>query len=185
MSCIAGIEQDGKVFIGGDSAGVAGLDIIVRADEKVFVNNTCLFGFTSSFRMGQILRYQLAVPDRPSTMPDDKFVHTLLIEAIRKVLKDFGYSTVNNNTEAGGEFLLGYAGRLYDVGSDYQVSRSVEPFAACGCGASYALAVLHTIAPEQDPEYRLTMALEAAEHFSCGVRRPFVILNIGGNHASS
>ena len=36
MTCIAAIAEKGKVYIGGDSAGVAGLDLTIRADEKVF-----------------------------------------------------------------------------------------------------------------------------------------------------
>jgi hypothetical protein len=36
MTCIVGYESDGKVYIGGDSAGVRGLDVTVREDSKVF-----------------------------------------------------------------------------------------------------------------------------------------------------
>lgn len=178
MTCIAGIEQDGKVYIGGDSAGVVGLDVIVRSDEKVFQNGPSIFGFSSSFRMGQILRYQLTIPEKLDSMDDTKFVYTLFLEEIRKTLKTFGYSKVDNNVEEGGNFLVGYAGRLYHVESDYQVGRSLDGFAAVGCGAPYALAVLYCTQDDANPERRIYKALQAAEHFSGGVRQPFTILNM-------
>jgi len=62
MTCIVGLVENGKVYIGGDSAGVAGLDITTRKDEKVFQKENMIFGFTSSFRMGQILRYSFKNP---------------------------------------------------------------------------------------------------------------------------
>ena len=68
MTCIAAITEKGKVYMGGDSAGVSGYDITIRADEKVFKNGQCVFGFTSSFRMGQLLCYKFKVPVKPPKM---------------------------------------------------------------------------------------------------------------------
>ena len=68
MTCIVGLVHEGVVYIGGDSAGVAGLSLVVRADE-MFRNGDFLMGFTTSFRMGQLLRYKLYPPRRH---PDDR-----------------------------------------------------------------------------------------------------------------
>ena len=38
MTCIVGLVHGGKVYMGGDSAGVGGYCLTVRADEKVFRN---------------------------------------------------------------------------------------------------------------------------------------------------
>lgn len=62
MTCIVGLVDQGNVWIGGDSAGVGGYDLMLRADQKVFRNGDFLMGFTSSFRMGQLLRYKLSPP---------------------------------------------------------------------------------------------------------------------------
>jgi ATP-dependent protease HslVU (ClpYQ) peptidase subunit len=63
MTCIVGMVENGKVYIGGDSAGVSGFDYHIREDQKVFQNGDMIFGFTSSFRMGQLLQYSLKIPD--------------------------------------------------------------------------------------------------------------------------
>lgn len=51
--------------MGADSAGVGGLNISIRGDQKIFHNNEYLIGCTSSFRMTQILRYRFVAPPIP------------------------------------------------------------------------------------------------------------------------
>lgn len=61
MTCIIGLIKNKKVYIGGDSAGVDGLNITIRKDSKVFKINKFIIGYTSSFRMGQLLRFKLKI----------------------------------------------------------------------------------------------------------------------------
>ena len=50
------------LYIGGDSAGVGDLSVRIRKDPKIFEKSGMLFGYTSSFRMGQLLQYKLVIP---------------------------------------------------------------------------------------------------------------------------
>ena len=100
---------------------------------------------------------------------------TTFIDAVRDRLKDGGYAEVNNNTEHGGQFLVGYAGHLYRVATDFQVGESRDTFDAVGCGASYALGAMEVSRAISDPVKRLKHALRVAEHFSIGVRRPIIV----------
>lgn len=84
MTVIVGLVNKGDVYIGGDSAGVAGLDITIRADEKVFTNGPFLMGFTTSFRMGQLLRYKFDPPKQTVNTDDMKYMVTDFIDATRK-----------------------------------------------------------------------------------------------------
>jgi hypothetical protein len=52
VTAIVGLVHEGTVYIGGDSAGVSGYSMTVRADAKVFTVGPYLLGFTTSFRMG-------------------------------------------------------------------------------------------------------------------------------------
>lgn len=174
MTCIVGIVDNKRVYIGGDSAGVAGYSLTVRADAKVFRNGPFLFGFTSSFRMGQLLRYAFTPPKHDSDLSDHQYLVTTFIDAVRQCLKDGGYASKENETEQGGTFLLGYRGHLYKIDSDYQVGESADGFDACGCGIEIAQGALYA-SEGQDAEKRAKMALRAAERFSAGVRGPFVV----------
>jgi len=178
MTCIVGVAtKDGSVYLGGDSAGAAGWEIRIRADEKVFVNGQFVFGFTSSFRMGQLLRYKLHPPEQPDKMPDHEYMATLFIDAVRGCLKGGGFAKKDNEAEEGGSFLVGYHGKVYEIGSDYQVAINADGYAAVGCGAQIALGAMYTT-PDGDPETRLLTALAAAERFSNGVRGPFTVVGI-------
>ena len=175
MTCIVGLVENGTVYLGGDSAGVNGsLHLTVRADPKVFRNGPCLIGYTSSFRMGQLLRYKLEPPlCAPATDPLE-YLATSFVDAVRGTLKAGGMASKENDVEQGGAFLVGYRGRLFTIHEDYQVGESTVPYAAVGCGAPYALGALFAAPPTVTPDVRLRVALEAAEQFSAGVRRPFV-----------
>ncbi len=178
MTAIAGVEHDGLVVIGGDSAGVAGWRLQVRADEKVFRKGQMIFGFCGSFRLGQLLRHALTLPRRHQDDDVDQWLVVDFIDSVRQVLKDKGNAQKEKEQEsADGSFLLGYEGRLYLVDSDYQVGRTVHGFAAVGCGDEIALGALHATAhTTMTPQQRVRAALEAAAEFSAGVRPPFTIL---------
>lgn len=181
MTCIAGLIDKGKVYMGADSAGVSGSSLRVRADEKVFVKDDFIMGFTTSFRMGQLLRYKLQISPRAESIDVFRYMVTTFVEAARKCLKDGGFAEKKDEREKGGVFLVGYAGRLFSIESDYQVAEHLLPYAAIGCGADYALGVLFANG-HLKPGERILQALEAAEQFSAGVRRPFVIKELGDSH---
>lgn len=177
-TCIVGLVWKDKVIIGGDSAGVSGLDISVRLDEKVFKNGPMIFGFTSSFRMGQLLRYSLKIPKQPKSMCDDQFMTTKFIDAVRKCLSSGGFGT----SSKGGIFLVGYKGNLYKVDSDFQVGQNVKSFSAVGCGGHYSTGALDILTNKslvkqptniEDAKDIVYFALQAAARNSGGVCGPF------------
>ncbi len=179
MTCIVGISQNGSVIIGADSAGVSGLDLRVRRDAKTFVNGPFVFGCTTSFRMIQLLQFKLQVPLRHPSKDVMDFMTTVFIDSIRDCLKAGGFASKHEETERGGTFLVGYAGRLFCIYDDYQVAECLEGFDACGCGESYALGNLHATKTEPNARNRLESALNCAAYFSAGVCGPFVVLEGG------
>lgn len=175
MTCIVGIQHKRRVVIAGDSAGVAGYSITVRADQKVFERDGYIFGFTSSFRMGQILRYDAELPALPRRSDDlDAFMVREFVPALRTAFEKAGWLRKAHEVQTGGTFLVGLLGRLFVVDSDFQIGRAVDGYMAVGCGDDLALGVLHaTRAGGWGPEIRARMALEAAAHHNAGVCGPF------------
>jgi ATP-dependent protease HslVU (ClpYQ) peptidase subunit len=177
MTCIVGLIDGNRVWMGGDSAGVSGLNITVRSDPKVFHNGEFLIGFTSSFRMGQLLAFSLKPPARPEGKDVFPYMVTDFVDAVRSCLKEGGYAQKSNDAEQGGSFLVGYQGRLFSIQSDYQVAETTRGYHAIGCGSDYALGSIAT-SVGQPPEQRVRTALECAELFNAGVRAPFLIDSI-------
>lgn len=181
MTAIAALLHDGKIYMGGDSAGVNvdGLALHVRKDPKVFINGPFIMGFTTSFRMGQLLRFSFTPPDHPGKMSIDRFMNTVFVDAVRKCLKKGGYAKVHSNVESGGTFLIGYMGKLYVMYDDYQIGISAANYESVGCGGDLCRGSLHaTEGTDIEPKKRIKMALQAAEAFSGGVRGPFTIKSL-------
>lgn len=179
MTCIVGIEHKDGVTIGVDSLSSDGLSKNVRANGKLFLNGACLFGFTSSWRMGQLLQYGLRLDVGPPRGDElDGWMCTTFVDKVRATLKAGGFATMKDSAEAGGTFMVGLRGRLYTVYDDYQVSRSAEGYDAVGSGARVALGALHATAAlggVLDPWQRCNAALEAAAQHTTSVGGPFHI----------
>lgn len=175
MTCIVGVKHKGGVVIGGDSAGVSGLDLVVRSDRKVFVKGDYVMGFTTSFRMGQLLHHALTVPVCYDGMDLEHFMVTSFVNAVRDCLKSGGFASKDKEEEQGGCFVVGYKGRLFTIEGDYQVGEAVDSFTAVGCGAKFALGSLCET-ENLKPKDRVQRALNAAERYSAGVRKPFHIV---------
>jgi len=176
MTCIVALVDSGRVWIGGDSAGSSGWDLTLRRDPKVFARDGMLFGFTTSFRMGQLLQYKLEVPDRPAKMPAMTFMCGPFIDAVRTTFQQGGWAKIESNREEAGQFIVAFDRHLFTVWGDYQVATSRDPFMAAGCGAPYTLGSLLTSPVGAHPRYRVRKALEVAAHCSAGVAGPFTIL---------
>ena len=174
MTCIIGMAHKGKVHIGADSAGVAGYSLQIRADEKVFRNGPFLMGFTTSFRMGQLLRYDFAPPEHPAGMDDMKFMVSRFIKATRDCFRDGGFLSKEKDREEGGSFLVGYRGTLYEIDSDYQVGRMADSVASVGCGSAIALGAMYAT-PGLPPRKRIENALRITSSLNIGVHPPFLI----------
>ena len=177
MTCIVGLVHDGDVFIGGDSAGSNdAFDMMIRADEKVFKKDGMVFGFTSSFRMGQILRYSFIPPSQAVGQGDYEYLCGPWIDSLIDCLKEKGYASVANNNVTGGTFLVGFNGSLYRIDDDFQVGMRVDHYDSVGCGGRYAIGAMSMLIDDDiSPEEKINKALAVAARFSAGVRGPFVV----------
>lgn len=177
MTCIVGMINNGKVTIGADSAGVAGIDVTIRKDPKVFINGRFVIGCTSSFRMIQLLQFSLKVPKQTKKQDDYEYMCTTFIDSVRKCFKTGGYlQKYTTGDEKGGSFLVGYNGRLFKIYDDFQVGESADDYESAGCGEDYAKGSLCTTEESNwTPEERITTALFVASQKSGGVSPPFIL----------
>lgn len=180
MTCIIGYIHNKKVYIAGDSAGVAGYNISIRKDPKVFKNGKFIMGFTSSFRMGQLLMSsKFKIPRQKSNETDYNYMITSFVDAVIKVFKNGGFLKKQYDVAEGGTFLVGYKGKLYQIDSDFQVGEIEDDFNAIGCGHDIAKGAMYALKNNNElliPEDRLKIALEAASRFSAGVAPPFNVV---------
>lgn len=167
MTCIVGIEFHGKVMLGGDIQGTGSNNKVVHTQPKVFNKNGVIFGYTTSYRFGQVLEHCLkepVVPERDNEIY--RWLIVVLVPDIRAVLKESGW-------EKGGNALIGIRGQLWELQDDFSVLRSVKGYAAVGSGYEYAMGSLSTslkkLTSEEDYKQAVQTAIIAAGTFSPSV----------------
>jgi ATP-dependent protease HslVU (ClpYQ) peptidase subunit len=181
MTCIVGYKGKDRVFMGADTAGCDSGQYLHyhRADPKIFRNGDYLVGFTSSFRMGQLLRYAVLPELTLKKMSLYDFMVTKFIPAVRTLFSENGYALISNNQETAGFFLIGVKGQLFEIESDYQVAEYSDPFAAIGCGAELALGALSALdcITNLTIPQRISKALEVSAKYSAYVKPPFNLMD--------
>jgi hypothetical protein len=128
--------------MGGDSAAVIpeNLSLSIRNDKKVFKNGEYIIGCTTSFRMIDLLKYKLHVNKQKDRINDMRFMATTFIDSVIECFAQNGFGKRSDNDDyEGGSFLVGYRGKLYNVGDDFQVGRSACGYNAVGCGSEICL----------------------------------------------
>ena len=178
MTCIVALRENNTIWMGGDSAASSQWDTRIGIHSKVFVVNKMLIGYTASFRMGQLLQYRLAdcLPEYDEESDVMTYMIKSFVPSVRVLLKEHGFASIDNNTEVGGDFIVGFKSRIFGVYSDYSIQEYADDFHAVGCGANYALGAMQALADTPSKE-RIERALEISAHFSNGVRGPFTILH--------
>lgn len=173
MTCIVALEANGRVYMGSDTFGSNGYTGRTNEAPKTFQNGSALIGYTTSFRMGQILQYGLVVPEESLTWDIDRWMAVDLMPAIRTAFEAHGWDRLNEGRAKGGEFLFSIHGRCYAVQADYSFLRSPLGEYAIGSGKDYALGSLHATRDWAKPKQRVAAALAAAAEHVVSVDGPF------------
>lgn len=177
MTCIVGLVHEGVCWLGGDSAVTKGYEITAMRTAKVFRNGDVLLGVTGSLRMAQITRYTFRPPAANYKDPEH-YLATEFLDALRSCYTAGGFIRKNNNLdEIDGAILLGYRGRLFEIGPNLGLLEPERAYHAVGSGAEHAHGALYAT-EGHPPETRIRLALEAAAAFGLYVKPPFVILRL-------
>lgn len=180
MTCIVGIEDKGKVWIGSDSAGTTddGSYWSLSEPSKVFMVGPVLMGVTGSMRFTQMLAHSLHLPPSTGRTIED-WLCVDFVNAVRATLQEGGWAKKNQEgEERGGFFLFGYHGRLYCFDDDFSVTRARTKYDAMGSGGRIAKGALFAT-KRLTPKERITIALKAACAHNVFCKPPFRILSTG------
>ena len=193
MTAIVALTDGKRLCIAGDSAGVAvGGEIHIRKTAKVFVRDGYAIGYTTSFRMGQLLKYEVILPPQPTDTVDlEEFMVRTFVPAVRSTFTEHGFAkslTKGKRAEAmhyeehgqqtGGRFIVGFQGTLFVIEEDFHVGRPQTSYVAIGSGAAVAHGALYALRDQHSLRECAERALEAAAFHTSGVRPPFTVLEV-------
>jgi ATP-dependent protease HslVU (ClpYQ) peptidase subunit len=176
LTCIVGLEAEGRVVVGADSLVAHGNLHFRRSGGKLFKNGGLIMGASGSARLGQLLHYSLKVPPIPERGLE-RWLATTFMEAVRECLGEGGFRKVDSEQEGlnTSSFVLGIRDRLYRVDSDFQLNRT-GGYLAMGSGQQVAMGALHALQGSPgSPRARVRRALVAAAAHVTTVRGPFSI----------
>jgi ATP-dependent protease HslVU (ClpYQ) peptidase subunit len=178
MTCVIGLVHRKRVYMAADSAAAGNRFIRTTNLPKIFRKGPCLIGYCGSFRMGQVLEHHLQIPDHIDDESVDSYMVNRFIESVRTALKTQGVASVEQNKEKGGQFLVGYRGRLFSINNDFHVGDMLDGFDCIGSGAAVALGAMKAL-EDLPPRQRLEQSLEIASYYVPDVIGPFHFQTLG------
>jgi ATP-dependent protease HslVU (ClpYQ) peptidase subunit len=179
MTCLVGIIQDGKTYIGTD--GFATTEDCERKPiicRKLFVSDNYVVAFAGHIRTGQLLYPEsgFEFPKDVYQIPNHIYLWLREFEVVGK--DELSTAVIHSN------FLIATKDKLYEILMDMSVSE-IDPecgFTAIGSGTPYAMGSLYTSAHTLntlgeiiDPKTRIRLALDTAAEFIRNVGPPFQI----------
>lgn len=184
MTCIVGLIDGKKVWLGGDRAATdQGLNRTLLKEPKIFAKGDVGFGVCGLPKVMDALKHGIELPIQADG--DDKtFLVTEMVPAIREGLKKFDAAGPDNSPFGGsgeicfqGEILIAYRGRLYRLQGNFQLVEGEEKFASVGSGSRLALGSFEATKKTWGAKKRVLMALEASTK-NAGCAPPFDTLVI-------
>jgi ATP-dependent protease HslVU (ClpYQ) peptidase subunit len=174
MTCIIGLEHEGRVYMGADSYLGNGHTFGITRERKLFRRGEFLVGTAGDVRFGQLLAYHMTMPEAQGDEPDAQYLVMEFVEPLRAMMKEHGFATIENSVEkTGNRFLLGYRGRLYRVW-DYQVDSYVNGLICIGSGEEVAYGAMMAL-EALPPRKRIKRALAIAADRVDTVAPPFYV----------
>lgn len=174
MTCIIGLEEGGKAYVGADSMQIEGLDNAISTNKKIFRRNGFIFAHTGQCRGTQIMKYLIDIPLIDDT--DEEFIFKHISEPLRMKMKEIGYSEIKDNIEMHRDrWIVAHKNKVYLINSDWEVARKANGLAVGGCGGDYATGAMFALKNILPPKKRIERALKISAKCSVGVGPPFVI----------
>jgi ATP-dependent protease HslVU (ClpYQ) peptidase subunit len=179
MTCIVGVKEGDRLWIGGDSAAASadGEICSVAIPKKVFAVGEYLVGFTISWRAGQVLNHQVEWPSPPAEYDLEEFLVCEVVPRLQQALSGEDLQ-IPPEFDRAWQFMIGLRGELATIAVDFSVGVPRTPYLSIGSGRHNAYGALHALADSGlGGEEKTRKALEAAACFTRNVRPPFVILS--------
>lgn len=188
MTCVVGVRDGHRVWLGSDSCSADSWSVVERAEPKVFsldVRNEARLkvgvAIAGNWKLYDFLHEMEPVP--PVYTDPDRWMRRVFGPALRDVVDRYLGSAVQSERWNGikdGSALVAAGGRLFSVYLEGdQIAESPE-YAALGSGVYVALGSLATSRDRRADE-RVLLALAAAGKHARGVRQPFEVHSFGAS----
>ena len=131
MTCIIAYKnKKGNVVLAGDKMGSNGYTHSTIKEPKVFKKGDFMLGYTTSFRMGQILHHLWNPPQRKVDQNHCNYIYTDVIPSFIKIFDDNKFG----KDASYGFFIMIFEGRIYEVQENMSILERERNVVSVGCG---------------------------------------------------
>jgi hypothetical protein len=187
MTCIIGIEAIDKnynnvVVMAGDMLASNGHTKQLLTQSKVFKHSGIIFGYTSSFRFGQLI--ELCLNNNkliPPTSKNDsyKWLVSAFVPELQHIFQEQKYNE-------SGFCLIGLNGKIWKLQSDFSIVQSELGYDSVGTDM-FSIPAIHTYyslmfknkkPTVSDVKLMLPVIFNAVSNYSCSVSKEFKVLTL-------
>lgn len=121
MTCIIAVrDTQNNVWLAGDKMSSDSYTHQIVKDPKIFKVGNLYIGYTTSFYMGQLLKYSFDPPEQPEDMSDDQYIYQVLRIALIQLFDDNDFGRKDRGSiecpePSFGEFILVFKNRIFLV----------------------------------------------------------------------
>lgn len=183
MTCIVGIVSQNGVLLGADSLAssgsvkeealtpkLTGIVVSQAVDDHKSVPIKLGIGYTSSYRMGDLLKYSFDPPDIEKDQDANEYLVKLFIPELIACFDKHHFTKTSSGVKEGGEFLVALKNRLFIVQSDFSVLEPSAGYSSVGSGSTVALGALYACNAVNTPvSDAMSIVLAAASEFTTSV----------------
>jgi len=177
MTCVISYkDEDGNIYMGGDSVFIADDQLFTLGHPKIFVKEKMIFGFSGLLRINQAIQYTFDFPMHTSGMEDIKYLY-LFISSLLIHLQESGFAQMDSAFDEG-SFLIGYNKNIYLITEDFQILQTNKNYVATGIGGDFAIGSFYILENQiLDPTLRLKIVLDGLSEFSFN-KKSYTILKL-------
>lgn len=181
MTCIVGLIDEDRVYIGGDRLATGGGTKYRLQTKKVWKpKNDMIIGSAGTLRGLQILEHNVIIPGINIGESIEHYLAGSFADCLRQSFKSSGHIDNDCGSETiPNRVLLAYQGRLFQFDGALSYCEVTDKYTAIGSGQHFALGSLYSTANRgMQPEERIKLALETAEYYNAYVEGPYDIFSI-------
>ncbi len=145
MTCIIAVGKDKDVYMAADTLGSNGHNNSRDANSKIIkMDGGVLVGYSASYRLGQLLRYEFKIPSRRVGHLGDSHMYYMITKFIPRLQVLFG---VNEYDMAKDEasLVVAFDGEVFLISHDLSVFQPMDGVMAIGSGAETAMGAYYGI----------------------------------------
>lgn len=175
MTCIIGLVENKKIYLGSDSLTGSDREVCISGSSKVFKIDDFVIGTSGYWSSNITSRYKFKPPT--NHLSDDlEYMFTVFAPKLKKLLRTQKCIEEDEFEQV----LVGYKNKLYTFETTSQrcyVLSHQDGIAAIGSGQDFAIGAMHALKNLQ-PKQRILKSLEVTQQLNRDVRPPFHILEM-------